>query len=108
MDRNTGYLLDEKNHILQSITDILTTQIGSRVMRRDYGSMLAEFIDSPNTASTHLQIISSVVMALSQFEPRINIIQANLEASQNNLTLHLTFTLKNSSDNQELALITIK
>lgn len=37
MNRTTGKALSEDGHILQSLKDIVTTPIGSRVMRRDYG-----------------------------------------------------------------------
>ena len=34
-------------HLRQSVRDILTTPLGSRVMRRDYGSGLFKLIDRP-------------------------------------------------------------
>ncbi|MGL4827152.1 MAG: GPW/gp25 family protein, partial [Vibrionaceae bacterium] len=47
MNRFTGYSISELQHIKQSIQDILTTPLGSRVMRRDYGSAIFELIDQP-------------------------------------------------------------
>ena len=44
MDRETGKSLSGIEHLRQSIRDILTTPIGSRVMRRDYGSRLFELL----------------------------------------------------------------
>lgn len=40
MNAHTGGAIDRLAHIRQSIADILTTRIGSRVMRREYGSQL--------------------------------------------------------------------
>lgn len=40
MNRETGKALTGIEHIQQSIRDILVTPIGSRVMRRKYGSAL--------------------------------------------------------------------
>lgn len=40
MDRNTGKLLSGTDHIRQSIVDILTTPLGTRVMLPEYGSKL--------------------------------------------------------------------
>ena len=45
MDAKTGRRLEGDDHLRQSIADILTTPIGSRVLRRDYGSMLLDLID---------------------------------------------------------------
>ncbi|NYZ70451.1 baseplate assembly protein W, partial [Endozoicomonas sp. SM1973] len=45
--RLTGKPLSNLDHLRQSITDILTTRIGTRLMRRDYGSRLPELVDRP-------------------------------------------------------------
>jgi phage baseplate assembly protein W len=49
MDNLTGKSLADLAHLRQSIADILTTPIGSRVMRRDYGSRIFQRIDAPLT-----------------------------------------------------------
>lgn len=73
MDRNTGRAIDELEHIRQSIADILTTPIGSRVMRRDYGSRLPELIDQPLNGATLLRAYAATVDALLRWEPRIKV-----------------------------------
>lgn len=73
MNRNTGRSTSGLEHIRQSMADILTTPIGSRVMRREYGSLLPELIDQPLTDATLLQAYSAIVMALLRWEPRIRI-----------------------------------
>ena len=45
-NRNGSYLTDEE-HLKQSIIDILTTPVGSRVICREYGSNLFKLIDQP-------------------------------------------------------------
>ncbi len=42
----TGTLTDE-DHVWQSVNDILLTPVGSRLMRRNYGSLCPDLIDSP-------------------------------------------------------------
>ncbi len=37
MDAKTGKVLEGLEHLKQSIIDILTTPVSSRIMRRDYG-----------------------------------------------------------------------
>lgn len=69
----TGRKLGGIDHLRQSITDILMTPIGSRVMRRDYGSNLFELIDAPYSASTKLSIIAATAEALMIWEPRISV-----------------------------------
>ncbi|MDI5405236.1 thiamine pyrophosphate-binding protein, partial [Salmonella enterica subsp. enterica serovar Lubbock] len=41
MNRNTGLAISDSEHISQSMRDILLTPVGSRVMRREYGSLLS-------------------------------------------------------------------
>lgn len=71
MDRYTGRTISEPEHIRQSIADILTTPIGSRVMRREYGSLLPELIDAPTNPGLQLQLMAATVTALLRWEPRI-------------------------------------
>nr|WP_300306902.1 GPW/gp25 family protein [Halomonas sp.] len=73
MNATTGTSLDGVEHIRQSVGDILMTPIGSRVMRRDYGSLLPELIDAPLNDTTLLQAYSATIMALIRWEPRIRV-----------------------------------
>lgn len=73
MDTQTGLALEGLAHIRQSVRDILTTPLGSRVMRRDYGSLLPELIDQPLNDTTLLQAYSASVIAISRWEPRIRV-----------------------------------
>lgn len=73
MSRYTGRSIDELDHIRQSIADILTTPIGSRLMRRDYGSRLPELIDQPLTGATLLRAYAATLVALIRWEPRIKV-----------------------------------
>jgi len=67
----TGRKLSGIDHLRQSIRDILQTPIGSRVMRREYGSGLFELIDAPLTPAVRLSIIAATAKALILWEPRI-------------------------------------
>lgn len=71
MDRTTGKPQDGIAHLRQSIADILTTPIGSRVMRREYGSLLPELIDQPQNDATTVRLYSAVTSALMRWEPRL-------------------------------------
>ncbi|MGH1450220.1 MAG: GPW/gp25 family protein [Pseudomonadaceae bacterium] len=83
MDRNTGKPLDGLGHLRQSIGDILTTPIGSRVMRRDYGSLLPELIDQPQNAATTLRLYAATCSALMTWEPRLRLSRISLQRNAN-------------------------
>ncbi|WP_289138876.1 GPW/gp25 family protein [uncultured Pseudomonas sp.] len=73
MNRETGGAIGDLDLISQSITDILTTRIGTRVMRREYGSLLPELVDHPFNDATRLRVYAATVMALMRWEPRISL-----------------------------------
>ncbi|WP_372941428.1 GPW/gp25 family protein [Shewanella sp.] len=73
MNKNTGRQITDAEHINQSVTDIITTPVGTRVMRRNYGSFVPRLIDSPQNNVTRMRLISSTIIALTEFEPRIRV-----------------------------------
>lgn len=73
MNRITGSTLTELEHIQQSVDDILTTRIGTRLARRDYGSLLPDLVDQPQNATTTIRLIAATAMALMNWEPRISL-----------------------------------
>jgi phage baseplate assembly protein W len=77
----TGKPLEGIDHFRQSIRDILTTPIGSRVMRRDYGSRIMSIIDAPTNEATLLEIYSAGAEALNRWEPRL--LLESIEAKAN-------------------------
>ncbi|WP_286976821.1 GPW/gp25 family protein [Pseudomonas sp.] len=73
MNRTNGSAIGDLDHLRQSVSDILTTPIGSRVMRRDYGSQLMELIDQPFNGTTKLRAYAAIAMGLMRWEPRLSI-----------------------------------
>ena len=71
MSSSTGAAIEGDEHLQQSVEDILTTPIGSRLMRRDYGSPLFELVDAPTTPSVVQQFFAAVAVALHRWEPRL-------------------------------------
>lgn len=78
MSRQNGLYLDDINHLKQSIVDILSTPIGSRVLNRDYGSNLYKLIDEPVNTYLYQKIYAAVVEALDRWEPRIKVTKLSI------------------------------
>lgn len=79
MNHNTGKsITDLKTHVSQSIGDILSTPVGSRVMRRDYGSVLPDLVDEPLNATTLLRVYAATAAAVMRWEPRFKISHISL------------------------------
>ncbi|ECN3095853.1 GPW/gp25 family protein [Salmonella enterica] len=73
MSRNDGQALADTDHLRQSVRDILLTPQGSRLARREYGSLLSALIDQPQNPALCLQIMSAVYVALNRWEPRLTL-----------------------------------
>lgn len=78
MNVKTGRRLEYSAHISQSITDILTTPIGSRLMRRGYGSFIPQLIDQPMTDANILRLQAATAQAIMKHEPRTRLTRAAL------------------------------
>ncbi len=83
MNVHTGRSIADMDHLRQSITDILSTPIGSRVMRRDYGSRLFKRLDAPLTGELLAEIYADVVEALFSYEPRFEVTNVSVVSMEN-------------------------
>ncbi len=69
----TGAALSGDDHLRQSLGDILGTPIGTRVMRRDYGSKVPALLDAPINAAVIADLVASTAEAIYRWEPRIRL-----------------------------------
>lgn len=68
MNNTSGKVITDIDHLRQSVRDILLTPQGSRIARREYGSLLSVLIDQPQNPALRLQVMSAVYVALSRWE----------------------------------------
>lgn len=73
MDRRTGKQLSGQAHLRQSIEDILTTPLGSRRMRPEYGSSLRRYVDMPVNDGWKSAVQAEIARALGRWEPRLKL-----------------------------------
>lgn len=90
-DFDTGRRIDGMDHLRQSVRDILTTPIGSRVMRRDYGSAIFRLIDSNMDAAGLVKLYAATADALRRWEPRLRV--TRVQAAQAGPG-HVTLTIE--------------
>lgn len=106
MNRHNGGSMTRREHISQSITDILTTRIGTRVMRREYGSLVPDLIDEPFNDVTRLRVYAATTMAVMRWEPRIRLshVQMNGADLKGACTLDLEGTVIDSHESLSMSL----
>lgn len=73
INHETGQVLRDFDHVVQSIRVILTTPIGSRVMRREFGSEVFDLVAKPLTARVILAVYAAAVTAIARWEPRYSV-----------------------------------
>ncbi|MDR2164581.1 MAG: GPW/gp25 family protein [Zoogloeaceae bacterium] len=73
VSRDNGQPLTGMAHLVQSITDITTTPVGSRVMRPEYGSHLPRMVDLPVNRGLISAMQAEVVRAIGRWEPRLEL-----------------------------------
>lgn len=77
----TGKRVGGIDHLRQSVRDILTTPVGTRVMRRDYGSRLYELVDAPLNRATVLQLYAATAKAIRRWEPRFKLTKISVASA---------------------------
>lgn len=80
MNANTGRAISGTAHLAQSIGDILSTRVGTRVERRQYGSNVPDYIDAPMTAVQRTRMYGAAAAALLRWEPRLKLARIQLLA----------------------------
>ena len=103
MSRGSGRGVEDLTHIQQSIADILATPVGSRVMRRDYGSLLSELLDRPQNTALRLQIMAACYGAILKWEPRVRLTGITFETTADGkMVVDITGTRSDTSDDISL------
>lgn len=91
VDRRTGQPLSGLAHLRQSIEDILTTPVGGRRMRPEYGSKLRRFVDLPVNEGWKSAVQAEVARSLGRWEPRLKLERVRvLSVVGGQITLQLT------------------
>lgn len=104
-------LTTERNEIDQAIRIILTTQIGQRVMRPEFGSRLHELVFEPNNSHTAARARRYIEEALERWEPRINLKEIRVNPaytvpgsndSGHQLMVEINYEVKTTHDERSL------
>jgi len=93
MDAASGRALTDMDHLRQSIAQILTTGVGTRIERRPFGSLLPQLIDQPLNDKTRIQLYAATATALTQHEPRLALTRVHLHLEKDKaITLEIQGT----------------
>lgn len=84
IDRRTGRALAGWPHVVQSIRVILSTSIGSRIMRRSFGSAIPSLLGRENMErGAVLRFATAMAIAIALWEPRYRLRTVYFSAQRN-------------------------
>lgn len=94
-------LVSEKEDIKQACLIILSTALGERAMRPDFGCGVYDLVFDPGDASLAGRIEFFVSNALGVWEPRITVKSVEAEMTEENVTVNVRYVIRstNTEDN---------
>jgi hypothetical protein len=104
-ERGTVALTGDDEEIEQSIFLILSTALGQRVMRPEFGCRIHELVFAPNNATTAGLATRYVREALGQWEPRIDLKKVDVAPDPNDharLIISIEYRILASHNNRSL------
>lgn len=105
--QNTIQMVEDDAAIRQAVLLLLSTRPGERVMRPDYGCAIHSLAFSPNDDTTAALAIHYVRRALTQWEPRIEILKLDAEQhpdEANTLRILLDYQVRATREIEQIML----
>jgi phage baseplate assembly protein W len=91
--------------VRQAIRVILCTARGERVMRPDFGCGIHELVFERNTPATASRVSEAVRDALLAFEPRIDLLDVQVEAQQGGSVMQISIDFQVRATNNAFNLV---
>jgi phage baseplate assembly protein W len=95
IDRRTGTFVDNLGHAYQGVEVILSTRLGSRIMRREFGGGIVELLGRLVTPALFAAFQQLLATAIDLWEPRFHVRRITTNGSANELRLgHVGLTIE--------------
>jgi uncharacterized protein len=78
---NSGALnwTSDENCLREALWNLLLTSPGERLMRPSFGAGLRDFLNQPNTETTHQLITDAITRAITTWETRVTLVDVTVE-----------------------------
>jgi phage baseplate assembly protein W len=81
MDRRTGRWISGWAHCNQSLGDVLSTPLETRVMRRPYGAAEDALLDKPQSKGGLTAPVMAVAVPVARWEPRVQLQRVSIASA---------------------------
>lgn len=101
-------MVEGRSSLRQAILLLLTTRLGERVMRPNYGCNLHRLVFSPNDDTTAGLAIHYVRQAIERWEPRVDILRLDAtrereQSSPGQLEIYLEYRVRATQQTERVA-----
>ena len=105
---NTNDVGIKKNNasVIQSVLNILRTNHGERPFNYNFGANLRAYLFENMTSITAANMSTSINIALQNWEPRIEVLNTNIQAKADDNEVFITVTGKVKSSNEIIDITT--
>jgi len=105
---NTNDVGIKKNNasVIQSVLNILRTNHGERPFNYNFGANLRRYLFENMTRATAASMSTSIETALKNWEPRIEVLNTNIQAKADENEVKVTVTGRVKSSNEVLDITT--
>jgi|TARA_B100000900_G_C20352973_1_gene623089 phage baseplate assembly protein W len=103
-DLSSVEMVSNEKDIKESLNIYLSTKIGERIMRSDYGCLIHDYLFEPSDNNIISSIGYDIKRSIYKFEPRIHVIDVNTNGSDYNnglikINIHYEIISTNVRDN---------
>ena len=92
--------------VIQSVLNILRTNHGERPFNYNFGANLRAYLFENMTSITAANMSTSINIALQNWEPRIKVLNTNIQAKANDNEVFITVTGRVKSSNEIIDITT--
>ena len=96
----------DNSSISQSVLNILRTNHGERPFNYEFGANLSQYLFENMSNITAAQMSTSINSALQNYEPRIEVLNTNIQARADQNEVNITITGRVKSTNEILDIAT--
>lgn len=86
---------DEK--LKENIVHILSTRIGERVMRRNYGAGLHDLVHDPNNDALRALAQHQIAKAIAEWEPRVQVQRIDIAQADGTMFIEVWYVVRRTA-----------
>lgn len=103
-NRRTVRMVEDEEDVRQSLMILLSTTLGERLLRPDYGCDLHNFLFEPLDRTSVATVFDVVKRAILLHEPRVRMDDLRMETSQEDgrLDLEVVYTIRSTNTRSNL------